>query len=105
MLQYRVLTIPLSFNTGEEVHTTEAQGMGRNQGYVHLQREQRKKSEREIEELLPPVVTRIRGGPHSKQLLKNQEGRFQQQPLLSYQFNHRTFTAQPHKHTKLPVTI
>lgn len=33
-----MLTVPLSLNTGEEVHTTEAQGMGRNQGYVHLQK-------------------------------------------------------------------
>lgn len=37
------LTIPLNFNTCEEVHTTEAQGMGRNQGYVHLWRHKDKK--------------------------------------------------------------
>lgn len=33
-----MLTIPLSLYTGEEVHTTEAQSMGRDQGYVHLQK-------------------------------------------------------------------
>lgn len=30
------LTIPLDLYTGEEVHTTEAQGVGRDQCYVHL---------------------------------------------------------------------
>lgn len=39
-----VLTIPLSFNTGEEVHATEAEGMGRNQGYVHLQKTRAEKN-------------------------------------------------------------
>lgn len=34
----RIFTIPLGFNTGEEVHTTEAQGVSRDQGYVHLQK-------------------------------------------------------------------
>lgn len=33
----RIFTIPLGFNTGEEVHTTEAQGVSRDQGYVHLE--------------------------------------------------------------------
>lgn len=37
------LTIPLDFNTGEEVHSTETQGMGRDQGYVHLRREEQKR--------------------------------------------------------------
>lgn len=32
-----MLTIPLSLYTGEQVHTAEAQCMGRDQGYVHLQ--------------------------------------------------------------------
>lgn len=52
----RVLTIPLSFNTGEEVHTTEAQGMGRNQGYVHLQKEEKKKGERDNKEQFAVLV-------------------------------------------------
>jgi len=39
------LTVPLNFNTCEEVHTTEAQGVGRNQGYVHLWKEENKKRE------------------------------------------------------------
>ena len=39
----RSLTIPLDFNTGEEMHSTEAQGMGRNQGYVHLWGEEQKR--------------------------------------------------------------
>lgn len=43
----KVLTIPLSFNTGEEVHTTEAQRMGRNQGYVHLQKQVPQREEKE----------------------------------------------------------
>lgn len=48
-IRQRGLTVPLDFNTGEEVHTTEAQGMGRNQGYVHLQREEQKRGERDNE--------------------------------------------------------
>lgn len=40
-----IFTIPLSFNTGEEVHTTEAQGVSRNQGYVHLQKMGQKEKE------------------------------------------------------------
>lgn len=52
----RVLTIPLSFNTGEEVHTTEAQGMGRNQGYVHLQKEEQKKGEIDNKEQFAVLV-------------------------------------------------
>lgn len=38
-------TIPLGFNTGEEVHTTEAQSVSRNQGYVHLQKTGQKEKE------------------------------------------------------------
>lgn len=33
-----IFTIPLGFNTGEQVHTTEAKGVSRDQGYVHLQK-------------------------------------------------------------------
>lgn len=39
----------MDFNTGEEVHTTEAQGVGRNQGYVHLQKGKQKRGERHNE--------------------------------------------------------
>lgn len=38
-------TIPLDFNTGEEVHTTEAQSVSRNQGYVHLRKTGQKEKE------------------------------------------------------------
>lgn len=38
-----IFTIPLHFNAGEEVYTAEAQGMSRNQGYIHLQKWERKK--------------------------------------------------------------
>lgn len=41
--KYTRLTIPLCLYTGEEVHTTEAQGMGRDQGYVHLWKKGQKK--------------------------------------------------------------
>lgn len=41
-----IFTIPLRFNTGEEVHTAEAQGVSRNQGYIHLHSQDRKRRNR-----------------------------------------------------------
>lgn len=40
-----IFTIPLHFNAGEEVYTAEAQGMSRNQGYIHLQKWEQKRKE------------------------------------------------------------
>ena len=43
------LTVPLDFNAGEEVHATEAQGMGGYQGYVHLLRDPKSHSKNRIQ--------------------------------------------------------